>query len=85
MSALGPFCREEPFRAGVAVTPSDATVYTPPLDALYVGGAGNLTVTGCDGASYTFDAVSAGAIYNVQVTQVKATGTTATNIVALRR
>ena len=85
MSALGPFCREEPFRAGVAVTPSDATLYTPPLDALYVGGGGNLALTGVDGASYTLNAVLAGTIYNIQVAQVKATGTTATNIVALRR
>ena len=85
MSALGPFCREEPFRAGIAVVPSDATVYTPPLDALYVGGAGNLSVTGVDGASYTLSGVTAGRIYNLQVTQVMATGTTATSIVALRR
>jgi len=85
MSALGSFCREEPFRAGVVVTPSDGTVYTPPLDALYVGGAGNLTLTGVDGASYTLNGALAGTVYNVQVTKVMATGTTATNIVALRR
>jgi len=85
MPALGPFCREEPFRAGVAVTPSDATVYAPPLDALYVGGAGNLALVGVDGASFTLNGALAGAIYNVQATQVKSTGTTATNIVPLRR
>lgn len=85
MSALGPFCREEPFRTGAAVTPSDATVYTPPLDALYVGGAGNLALVGVDGASYTLNGVLAGTLYNVQATKVMATGTTATNIVALRR
>jgi hypothetical protein len=85
MSALGPFCREEPFRQGVAVTPSDATHYTPPLDALYVGGAGNLSVTGVDGASYTLSGALAGTIYNLQIVKVMATGTTATNIVALRR
>ena len=85
MSALGSFRREEPFRAGAAVTPSDATVYTPPLDALYVGGTGNLALVGADGASFTLNGALGGTIYNVQVVQVKATGTTATNIVALRR
>ncbi len=85
MSALSPFNREEPFRQGVAVTPSDATVYTPPLDALYVGGAGNLSVTGVDGASFTLNGVLAGTVYNIAVSKVLATGTTATNIVALKR
>ena len=85
MPSLGSFCREEPFRAGVAVTPSDATVYAPPLDALYVGGAGNVSVVGVDGASFTLNGALAGTIYNVQVAKVMATGTTATNIVALRR
>ncbi|MBV8834899.1 MAG: hypothetical protein JO000_00040 [Alphaproteobacteria bacterium] len=85
MPALGPFCREEPFRSGSAVTPSDATVYLPPLDALYVGGGGNLALVGVDGASYTLSGVLAGTIYNVQAVKVMATGTTAANIVALRR
>jgi hypothetical protein len=85
MAALGPFCREEPFRAGVALTPSDSTVYTPPLDALFVGGAGNLALTGVDGASYTLNGALAGTLYNISASKVLATGTTATNIVALRR
>jgi len=67
MAALGPFCREEPFRTGVAVTTSDSTVYSPPLDALYVGGAGNLAVTGVDGVNYTLNGALAGATYNIQV------------------
>ena len=85
MAAFGPFCREEPFRTGVAVTPSDSTVYAPPLDALYVGGTGNLALTGVDGASYTLNGALAGTVYNIQVQKVLATGTTATNIVALKR
>lgn len=72
--------------AGIAVTPSDATI----LDVtrgLWVGGAGNLVVRFVDApsTSVTITGVSAGALLPFQVVQVmNASGaTTATSIVAL--
>jgi hypothetical protein len=63
------------------VTPSDATVLQN-VRALFVGTAGNLNVKTADGQTVLFTNVGAG-IFPVQVTQVLATSTTASNIVAL--
>ena len=68
-------------RRGVAVTPSDSTILTT-TKMLYVGGAGALAVTFADGSALTLAAVPVG-FHPLQVTQVKSTGTVATNIVAL--
>ena len=72
-----------------AVTPSD-TVNIPALTGgsnngcvLYVGGAGNLKVLTAGGDEVTFTAIPVGTFVPVQVLKVFATGTTATNIVAL--
>ena len=72
-----------------AVTPSD-TVNIPALTGgnnngcvLYVGGAGNLKVLTVGGDEVTLTAVPVGTFVPVQVLRVFATGTTATNIVAL--
>lgn len=71
-----------PATDGVAVTPSDSTVLTT-TRALFVGGAGDLAVEMASGNALTFAGVTAGSILPVRVTRIKATGTTATNIVAL--
>lgn len=68
---------------GFAVTASDATVFSPPAVGLYVGATGNVTVTTAAGSTVTFPSVPAGAILPVQCRQVRATGTTASSIVAL--
>ncbi len=65
----------------VAVTTSDATVL-PVTRGLYIGVTGNLAVRMPDGMSVTFANVPVG-VFPIQVDQVLATGTTATNIVAL--
>jgi hypothetical protein len=65
----------------VAVTASDATIF-PTTRSLYVGGSGDLAVRMADGMTITFTAVPIG-IAPFQVDQVLATGTTATNIIAL--
>jgi hypothetical protein len=72
-----------------AVTPSN-TVDIPAVTGgsnngcvLYVGGAGNLKVLTVGGDEVTFTAVPVGTFVPVQVLRVFATGTTATNIVAL--
>jgi hypothetical protein len=72
-----------------AVTPSN-TVNIPAITGgsnngcvLYVGGPGNLKVLTVGGDEVTFTAVPVGTFVPVQVLRVFATGTTATNIVAL--
>jgi hypothetical protein len=49
---------------------------------LYVGGAGDVKVKTTSGSVVTYVGISAGTFMPVQVTQVFATGTTATNIIA---
>jgi S1-C subfamily serine protease len=66
----------------VAVVPSDSTVLDK-TRAIYVGGAGNITVTMADGGDATFAAIGAGIIHQLGVIKIKATGTTATSILAL--
>ena len=77
------------FTEGYAVTPSD----TVGLDngtvviyarALYIGVTGDVEVTLISGTKFLFKAVPAGTILHAVTVQVWATGTTATNIVALR-
>ena len=71
-----------PAHSAAAVTPNDSTDIKP-TRALYVGVTGNIKVDMADtGSAITFTAVPVG-IIPIQVTRVYATGTTATDIVAL--
>lgn len=69
------------FSSANAVVPSDVTFVN--FVALYVGGAGAVTIEGLDGVAVTFAAVPAGTYLNVAGTRVKSTGTAGTSIVAL--
>lgn len=71
----------DPAKYGAAVTPSDSVNLVAPTRALYIGGGGDISVEMLNG-TISFSAVQAG-IFPIQVTRVNATGTTATNIVAL--
>jgi hypothetical protein len=73
----------EQFDNAVAVTKSDATVYDPPLDQLYVGGTGAVTVVTVGGQTVAFAAVPAGTWLKIRCTKVKSTGTDATSIVGV--
>ena len=72
-----------------AVTPSDTARIADVSGGvnngcvLYVGGAGNLKVETVGGDEVTFVGISTGAFLPVQVVKVFATGTSATNILAL--
>lgn len=69
----------------VAVTPHDVTVVPGPTRALWVGGAGNLTVVmKDDNASVLIENVPQGTLLPISVKLVMATGTSATKIIALR-
>ncbi|MGE8367006.1 spike base protein, RCAP_Rcc01079 family [Cupriavidus sp.] len=66
------------------VTPSDTAVLDPPTKSLYIGTTGDLTVVLADDTTtVTFTQVPAGTVLPVMVKKVMATGTAATNIVAL--
>lgn len=65
----------------VSITPSDTTVLG--LVGIYVGTTGDVTVSDLLGNTTTWVAVPAGFRINGLITKVKATGTTASNIVGL--
>ncbi len=73
---LSPACH------AVEVVPSDTESLPFMSKRLWVGGAGNVTLVTAGAETVEYAAVPAGAYLNVRATQVKATGTTATNIVA---
>jgi len=72
-----------PATDAVAVTPHDSNELTNWCRALYIGGAGNVTVITIKGTTVAFVAVPAGTILPIRCKIVKSTGTTATSIVAL--
>lgn len=74
----GPFST---YSTAAAITPSDTTAQT--YRAIYVGGAGNVTVITTGGNTVTFTAPPVGTIIPVEVSYVKATLTTATLLVGL--
>lgn len=65
-----------------AVTTSDTTVLIG-VKGLWIGGTGNVSVVTFNGNTVTFTAVPSGVLLPIAVTKVRATGTTATNILAL--
>jgi hypothetical protein len=71
----------DPARYGAAVTPSNSVNLAAPTRSLYVGTTGNISVEMLNG-TVVFNTVAVG-ILPVQCTRVNATGTTASNIVAL--
>lgn len=65
-----------------AITPSDTAENF--AVALYVGGAGNVSVVTEAGTTTLFSGVPAGTILPIRVVKVRATGTTATTIVGFK-
>lgn len=87
----GIFTDAEPFRAFAAVTKSDSTTYgipgadhPQPIEALYVGGTGDIALVGQDQATaVTLVGVPAGSVLYVSPYKIMSTNTSATGIVAL--
>lgn len=69
------------YGSAVAITPSDTAQQT--YRAIYVGGAGNVTVIPEGGGSALFTAPPVGTIIPIRCVKVMATGTTATALVGL--
>jgi hypothetical protein len=79
---FGPTATHPAARAS-AVTPSDGADLPFVARSLYVGGAGNVALVTIGGDTVTFVGVPAGGYVLAACTRVRATGTTATNILAL--
>lgn len=68
----------------VAITKSDSTVYKPPLQAIYVGGAGDVAVhPAYSGSAVTFTAPPVGTVLRIVVDKVMSTNTSATNLIGM--
>ena len=69
---------------GFAISPNDTTALTALTRAIYVGGAGDISlILAGDTAAVTFKAVPVGTTLDVCASLVKSTGTTATNLLGL--
>jgi len=73
----------DPAGSAAAVTPHNTDELAYVTTGVYVGGFGDLKVTMRDGQEVTFADVAAGTILPIRVRKVFATGTTATDIVAI--
>lgn len=65
------------------VTPDDITDLSVASRAVYVGDTGDLTVETVNGDVVTFVNIQGGGIYPLRVRRILATGTTASNLLAL--
>lgn len=72
-----------PYENAAAVTPSNTTKLDYLTSALYVGGAGAVSVLLRDGTTVVFAVVPAGTTIPIRAKRVNASGTAATGIVAL--
>ena len=68
---------------GQAVMPSDTALLAQVSRAIYVGTAGDISAELASGTQVTFTAVPAGMILPLRLRRVRATGTSARDIVAL--
>lgn len=84
MSALNTPPTPNPARQAEEVTPSDSADLAKATRAIYVGVTGNVKLTTIEGDTVTFVGCVAGSILPIQAARIWATGTTATNLVALR-
>ncbi|ODT76277.1 spike base protein, RCAP_Rcc01079 family [Devosia sp.] len=74
---------ESPAQHGFAATPSNSADLPEVTRALYVGGAGAVAVILASGAELSFAGVASGTILPLRVRRLKASGTTASNVVGL--
>jgi hypothetical protein len=73
-----------PVSSGAVISPDDATDLVYETRGIYIGVAGNLTVTlAQDQSKVTFTALSIGVIHPIAASRVWATGTTATGILGV--
>jgi hypothetical protein len=79
-----PVSADGPANRAFSIVPNDGTDLEYVTTALYVGGAGDISlVSRAGGAPVILKAVPVGTILPIRVSRVRATGTTATNLVGL--
>ncbi len=74
---------EYPYHRAAAITPDDNNDLAVVTRAIYCGGTGDIAIVTPANDSVTIKAVPTGTMLSIRVARVKATGTTATNLVAL--
>ena len=74
---------ESPASRAASITPNDSTDLTNATRGIYIGGAGDISLITVGGDTVTLSGVLAGTILPVRAARVRATSTTATNLVAL--
>lgn len=74
---------DSPANNAASVTPSDSTDLANVARALWIGGAGDVSLVTVGGQTVTFAGVPAGAIVPIRTARVRSTSTTATSILAL--
>lgn len=83
MESVNPYALQ-----GVALTPSDTLVFSPPLTGIYIGASTtnstNIAVTHPNGNVVTYLNVVQGTILPVCASKVMATGTSASNLIGMR-
>lgn len=74
---------DSPAGNAAAITPSNTTNLTKVTRGIYIGVAGTVRVITAAGQTVSFVGAAAGTVIPVRAARVTATGTTATNLVAL--
>jgi len=74
---------DSPVRSALAVVPSNTADLAQVTRGVYVGQTGDLALTMADGSTVTFANVQAGSLLPLRAVRIRATGTTATSILAL--
>lgn len=74
---------ESPATGAFAITPDDNTDLAETTRAIYVGTTGDLDLRMLDGQDVVFTDIPAGMLLPVRATRVKASGTTANDIIGL--
>ena len=72
-----------PAREGAEIVPSDGTDLPHLPRAIWIGGGGSLSMVMADGGTVQLVGVPAGALLPLRPRRVRATGTSATKLVAL--
>ena len=75
----------DPVDIWIAAAPNDDTVYNPAPTAVYVGTGGNVSLADAKGTVALFKNIPNGSILPMQPTKIRATLTTAADIVLLFR